>query len=100
MCSEGSKQPEKISNALHTTKSKWRTLHNSARSLHRTDRSDHRNSVVTIPAVNAENCSSQAETNGTQTNRNGQWWEQTDPDAIRAYAGDINREWTEKTKSW
>ena len=29
-----------------------------------------------------------------------QWWEQTDPDAIRAYAGDINSEWRKKTKSW
>jgi hypothetical protein len=40
----------------------------------------------------AENCSSSAQTHGTHTSKNGQWWEQIDPNAIRAFAGDINSE--------
>jgi len=40
----------------------------------------------------AENYSSSAQTHGTHTSGNEQWWEQTDTDAIRAYAGDINSE--------
>ena len=62
-----------------------RRMHKSARSLNRRDQKDHRNSLVTNPTAHAENCSSWAKTHSTQASRNGQWWEQTDPDALRAW---------------
>jgi hypothetical protein len=52
--------------------------------MYRSDRSDNSKSVVINPTFYAESYSSSSQTHGTNSNKNGQWWEQTDLDAVRA----------------
>jgi hypothetical protein len=74
-----------------------RILRDSARSLHRTNIKGNRNSLVTIPTVNAENCSSSAQTHGTQTNSGGSRLKQTQFET-RQEISTVSGE--KKQKSW